>query len=113
MDLCTGSSSPPEGTARLRAVPETDSGAMKAAVEGTGDVEDAGDLEDVREDLAPLRDAGKLVTAGKPLDGLRLQLTVNPFDRAAYRGFGSSFVGQGVLALAAYERVSASTVRGS
>ncbi len=106
MVLRTGTNSPAEGTARLRAVPDGDSGALTAGVEDTGDV------EDVREDLALLRDAATLVTARQRLDGLLLHLTVNPFDPAAYRGLGSYLVGPGVLALAAYERVSASTVRG-
>ena len=56
-----------------------------------------------------LRDAATLVTARQRLEGPLLQLTVNP---AAYRGLGSYLVGPGVLALAVYERVSASTVRG-
>ena len=59
-----------------------------------------------------LRDAATLVTARQRLDGLLLQLTVNPFDPAAYRGLSSYLVGPGVLALAVYERVSASTVPG-
>jgi hypothetical protein len=53
------------------------------------------------------------VTARRRLDGLLLQLAVNPFDPVAYRGLGSYLVGPGVLALAAYERVRASTVRGT
>ena len=105
MDLRPGASSLTEGQAPLRAVPDV-SGALTAAVE------DAGDVEDVRDDLALLRDAATLVTARQRLDGLLLQLTVNPFDPAAYRGLGSYLVGPGVLALAAYERVSAATVRG-
>ena len=52
------------------------------------------------------------MTARQRLDGPLLQLTVNPFDPAAYRGLGSYLVGPGVLALAAYERMSASTVPG-
>ncbi len=105
MGLRTGTSSPTEGTARLRAVPDGDAGALTAGVEDTGDV-------DVREDLALLHDAATLVTARQCLDGLLLQLTVDPFDPSAYRGLGSYLVGPGVLALAAYERVTASTVRG-
>lgn len=73
-----------------------------------------GELEGgVREDVALLRDAQTLVTARQRLDGLLLQLAVNPFDPVAYRGRGSYLVGPGVLALAAYERVRASTVRGT
>lgn len=106
MDLRPGASSQTEGPAPLRAVTDVDGGALTAAVE------DAGAVEDVREDLALLRDAATLVTARQRLDGLLLQLTVNPFDPAAYRGLGSYLVGPGVLALAAYERVSAATVRG-
>ena len=59
-----------------------------------------------------LRDAATLVTARQRLEGPLLQLTVNPFDPAAHRGLSSYLVGPGVLALAAYERVSTSTVRG-
>ncbi len=106
MDLRNGTSSPTEGTARLRAVPDVDSGALSAALEGTGGV------QDVRENLTLLRDAATLVTAPQRLDGLLLQLTVNPFDPAADRGLGSYLMGPSVLALATYERVSASTVRG-
>jgi len=106
MDLRSGTRSRTEGTARLRAVPDVDSDALSAALEDTGGV------QDVPEDLALLRDAATLVTARQRLDGLLLQRTVNPFDPAAYRGLGSYLVGPGVLALAAYERVSASTVRG-
>jgi hypothetical protein len=106
MGLRTATNSPTEGTARLCAVPDGDFGALTAGVAGTGDV------EDMRENLALLRDAATLVTARQRLDGLLLQLTVNPFDPAAYRGLGSYLVGPGVLALAAYERVTASTVRG-
>ncbi len=106
MDLRSGTRSRTEGTARLCAVPDVDSDALSAALEDTGGV------QDVREDLALLRDAATLVTGRQRLDGLLLQLTVNPFDPAAYRGLGSYLVGPGVLALAAYERVRASTVRG-
>ncbi len=66
----------------------------------------------VREHVALLRDAETLMTARRRLDGLLLQLAVNPFDPVAYRGLGSYLVGPGVLALAAYERVRASTVLG-
>ena len=65
------------------------------------------------EDVALLRDAQMLVTARRRLDGLLLQLAVNPFDPVAYRGLCSYLVGPGVLALAAYARVRASTVRGT
>jgi hypothetical protein len=106
MDLRTGRSSQPEGPAPLRAVPAGAADALTNALAG------AGGPEDVREDLALLRDAATLVTARRRLDGLLLQLAVNPFDPDAYRGLGSYLVGPGMLALAAYERVSASTVRG-
>ena len=106
MDLRSGTRSRTEGTARLRAVPDVDSDALSAALEDTGGV------QDVREDLALLRDAATLVTGRERLDGLLLRRTVNPFDPAAYRGLGSYLVGPGVLALAAYERVRAWTVRG-
>ena len=107
MDLRSGRSSQPQGPAPLRAVPGVNAAALTDAL-GEG----AGDIEGVREDLALLRDAATLVTARQRLDGLLLQLAVNPFDPVAYRGLGSYLVGPGVLALAAYERVSASTVRG-
>jgi hypothetical protein len=106
MDLRSGTSSRTEGTARLRAVPDVDSGVLSAALEDTGGV------QDVREDLALLRDAATLVTARQRLDGLLLQRTVTPLDPAAYHGLDSHLVGPGVRALAAYERVSAPTVRG-
>ena len=106
MDLRIGKSSQPEGPAPLRAVPDVDADAL------TDELEDAGDAEDVCEDLGLLRDAATLVTARQRLNGLLLQLAVNPFDPAAYRGLSSYLVGPGVLALAAYERVSASTARG-
>lgn len=89
MDVGSGTSSPRPGPSRLRAVPP-----------GRGDLQD---------DLALLRDAATLMTARTRLDGLLLQLTTNPFDPAAYRGLGSYLAGPGVLALAAYERVSAAT----
>lgn len=79
-------------------------GALAPALEECGDV---------CADVALLRDAATLVTARRRLDGLLLQLAAHPFDRAAYRGLGSYLVGPGALALAAYERVSASTVPGS
>jgi hypothetical protein len=64
--------------------------------------------EDVAEDVALLRDATTLVTARQRLDSLLLQLTVNPFDPAAYRGLSSYLGGPGALALAAYARLSTS-----
>ena len=106
MDLRSGTSSLTEGTAPLYAVPAVDSGAFSGALEDTGGVQDG------PEALALLRDAATLVTARQRLDRLLLQLTVNAFDPAAYRGLGSYLVGPGVLASAAYERVSASTARG-
>ena len=105
MDLHTGKNSQPEGPTPLRAVPGVDAGGLTEAFE------DAGDVEDVREDRALLRDA-TLVTARQRLDGLLLQLAVNPFDPAAYRGLGCYLGGPGVPALAVYQRVSASIVRG-
>lgn len=106
MDLRTGRSSRTEGPAPLRAVPEVDADALTDALE------DPCDVADVRADLALLRDAATLVTARQRLDGLLLQLAANPFDPVAYRGLGSYLVGPGVLALAAYERVNTSPVRG-
>lgn len=105
MDLRTGIDSRPEGTAGLPTVTDADADAL------TAPLEDSGDVEDVREDLTLLRNA-TLMTARQRLDWLLLQLTVHPFDAAAYRGRCSYLVGPGVLALAAYERVSASTARG-
>jgi hypothetical protein len=121
MDLAIGTTPPSTGPAALRAVPDTDTGtwtdtdtdtwrgvdALSAALEDSDDVS-----EDVSAGVALLRDAATLVTARMRLDGLLLQLAANPFDPAAYRGLRSYLVGPGVLALAAYERVSASTVRG-
>jgi len=66
----------------------------------------------VAQDVALLRDAATLVTARQRLDGLLLQLTVNPFDPAAYCGLSSYLGGPGALALAAYARLS-SSVQGS
>ena len=106
MDLRSGTSSQTKEPEPLRSVPDVAADAWSAALA------DAGDVEDVREDLALLCDAATLVTARQRLDGLLLQLTVNPFDPAAYRSLGSYLGGPGVLALAAYERVSTSTVRG-
>jgi len=101
MDLCIGTSSPTQRPSRLRSVPDVDTGALTAALQDTADV------QDVREDLALLHDAATLVTARQRLDGLLLQLTVHRFDPTAYRSLGSYLAGPGVLALAAYERVSA------
>jgi hypothetical protein len=108
MDLRTGRSGRREGPAPLRAVPGVAPDALPDAPNGIGELEGG-----VREDVALLRDAETLVTARRRLDGLLLQLAVNPFDPVAYRGLGSYLVGPGVLALAAYERVRASTVRGT
>ena len=58
-----------------------------------------------------LHDAATLVMARQRLDGLLLQLTANPFDPTACRSLDSYLAGPGVLALAAYERVSARAVR--
>lgn len=103
MDLRTGQSFQPDGPAPLRAVPGVDRDALTDALACAGDV---------REDLALLRDAATLVTARQCLDGLLLQLAVNPFDPVAYRGLGSYLVGPGVSALAAYQHLSASVMRG-
>ncbi len=110
MDLGTGTSSL-AGTARLRAVPDDSS---QGTVEDPllAAIEAAGGAVDLRVDLTLLRDAATVLTARQRLDGLLLQLAANPFDPVAYRGLGSYLVGPGALALAAYERVSASTVRG-
>jgi hypothetical protein len=105
MDLRTGMSFPAGGAARLRAVPDADPASCSAFV-------DAGDAVDVREGLALLGDAATLVTARQRSDGLLLQLPANPFDPGGYRALGSYLVGPEPLALAAYERVSASTARG-
>lgn len=114
MDLATGTTPPSTGPAALRAVPDIDADADTCAGAGADAVTAAHeDSEDVSADVTLLRDAATLVTARRRLDGLLLQLAANPFDPAAYRGLGSYLVGPGALALAAYERVSASTVRGS
>jgi hypothetical protein len=68
--------------------------------------------EEVAEDLALLRDAATLVTARQRLNGLLLQLTVNPFDPAPTAALSSYLGGPGALALAAYAALSTS-VRGS
>ena len=105
MDLRTGSSGRPEGPAPLRAVPGVAPDALTDATSGICELEGG-----VREDVALLRDAETLGTPRRRLDGL---LPVNPFDLVAYRGLALYLVGPGVLALAAYERVRASTVWGS
>jgi hypothetical protein len=110
MDLATGSTPQQTGPAALRAVPDADAGSQAGADALAAALEES---DDVGADMALLRDAATLVTARRRLDGLLLQLAANPFDPAAYRGLGSYLVGPGALALAAYERVSASTVRGS
>lgn len=112
MDLRPGTSSPTEGLTRLHAVPDDALAAVDAYSPSGFAGAVAGLEEDLHADLALLRDAAALVTARLRLDGLLLQLTVNPFDSAAYRGLGSYLIGPGVRALAAYERVSASTLRG-
>ena len=106
MGLGTGTSSPTEGRASLRAMRDGESGALTAGVDDTGGV------EDVREDLALLPDAATLVMARQRSDGLLL-LLVNPFDLAAYPGLASYLAGPSVLALAAYGYVTASAVRGA
>ena len=108
MDLRTGRSGRREGPASLRAVLGVAPDALAGAPDGIGEFEGG-----VGEDVALLRDAETVVTARRRLDGLLLQLAVNPFDPVAYRGLGSYLVGPGVLALAAYERVRTSTVRGT
>jgi hypothetical protein len=108
MDLHPGRSGRPEGAAPLRAVPGVAPGPRTYGPDGIGELEGG-----VREDVALLRDAETLVTARRRLDGLLLQLAANPFDPIAYRGLSSYLVGPGVLALAASERVRASTVRGT
>ena len=108
MDLRSGRSGRREAPAPLRAVPGVASDALTDAPDSIDELEGG-----VLEDVALLRDAQMLVTARRRLDGLLLQLAVNPFDPVAYRGLCSYLVGPGVLALAAYDRVRASTVRGT
>ncbi len=108
MDFATGTTSQRAAPAALRAVPDADTQAGADAL--TAGLEES---DDVGADVALLRDAATLVTARRRLDGWLLQLAANPFDPAAYRGLGCYLVGPGAPALAAYERVSASTVRGS
>lgn len=105
MELGTGMSSPAEGAARLRPVADVALTALTVALE------DSVEVDGTQDELALPRDAATLATARRRLSG-PLQLTVNPFDSAAYRGLGSYLGGPGVLALAAYERVSGSTARG-
>jgi hypothetical protein len=110
MDLATDTTPQSTGPAALRAVPDADGDTRACADALTAALEES---DDVSADVALLRDAATLVTARRRLDGLLLQLAANPFDPAAYRSLGSYLVGPGALALAAYERVSASTVRGN
>jgi hypothetical protein len=90
MDLATGTTPQSTGPPALRAVPDAHADARAGADALTAALEES---DDVSADVALLRDAATLVTA--------------------YRSLGSYLVGPGALALAAYERVSASTVRGS
>ena len=108
MDLRTGRSGQPEGPAPLRAVSGVAPHSLTDGPDGIGELEGGG-----RKNVALLRDAETLVTARRRLDGLLLQLAVNPFDLVAHRSLCLHLVGPGVLALAAYERVRASTVWGS
>lgn len=110
MDPRTGGSSAPGEPAPLRAVPGVDADALTDTPDGISDV---GIREDLREDGALLRDAATLVTAHRRLDGLLLQLAVHPFDPVTHRTLRRYLMGPGVLALAADERVRASTVRGT
>lgn len=107
MNPRSGTRTPEGDETRLRAVPPPENGPTAERVPACLEDADADGLVG----LALLRDAATLMTARQRLDGLLLQLTVNPFDRAAYRALNSYLVGQGVLALAAHERVNASTAR--
>ena len=108
MDLRIGRSGRPERPAPLRPVSGVAPDLLTDAPYGIGELEGGG-----RENVALLREAETLVTARRRLDGLLLQLAVNPFDLVAYRGLALYLVGPGVLALAAYERVRASAVWGT
>ena len=88
-------------------VPDVDAGQLTASREDVGDGGQGGCA-----DLALLREAATLLTARQRLGMLLLQLAVNPFDLAAYRSLGSYLARPAAVAVAACERVSASTVRG-
>jgi len=110
MDFRTGTG-PLLGTARLRAVPDDSSqniveDPLLAALEA------ADGAMDLRVDLTLLRDAATVLTARQRLDVLLLQLAVDPFDPAAYRGLGCYLAGTGAQVLAAHERLTAASARG-
>lgn len=67
------------------------------------------------QDAALLNDAAAVLSARRELDGLLTQLTVQPFSPSAYSGLRAYLSGPGDRALAAYQRVCASTtaVRGA
>jgi hypothetical protein len=63
--------------------------------------------------VAPRRRLRRGPAARQCLHWWRLQLTIDPFQCAAYRGFGFSPVAPGVRDLAADQHISALTVRGA
>ena len=110
MDLRTGTSSL-AGTGRLRTVPDDSS---QGTVEDPllAAIEAADGAVDLRVDLTLLRDAATVLTARRRLEGLLLQLAVDPFDPAAYRGLRCYLAGTGAQVLAAHERLTAASARG-
>jgi hypothetical protein len=61
------------------------------------------------EDAALLNDAAAVLSARRELDGLLVQLTAQPFSASAYTGLRAYLSGPADRALAAYQRVCAST----
>ena len=109
MDFRTGTG-PLPGTARSRAVPD-DSSQNSVEDPLLAALEAADGAMDLRVDLTLLRDAATVLTARQRLDGL-LQLAVDPFDPAAYRGLRCYLAGTGAQVLAAHERLTAASARG-
>jgi len=67
---------------------------------------------DLGEDGALLDDAAAVLSARRELDGLLVQLTAQPFSASAYTGLRAYLSGPADRALAAYQRVCASTTAG-
>jgi hypothetical protein len=64
---------------------------------------------DLGEDASLLDDAAAVLSARRELDGLLVQLTAQPFSASAYTGLRAYLSGPADRALAAYQRVCAST----
>ena len=80
--------------------------------EATRIAEAAEGASDLRVELTLLRDAATVLTARQRLDGLLLQLIVDPFDPAACRGLRGYLTGPAAQAVAAHGRLTAATARG-